>query len=137
MSISNIHIKIPTNQKQNRPTPIKQAFAQHCYTTRSQSEKKLWRKLRKMKLGYKFFPQFVIGGFIADFACSELGLIIEVDGLYHQPEQDKIRDNALIPYGFHTLRFKNDEVMQNMEEVLIKIKQIIQFKEGTRKLGDI
>ena len=49
----------------------------------------LWDKLRNKKEGYKFRRQHIIGRFIADFVLSEKGLIIEVDGNYHQlPEMN-------------------------------------------------
>ena len=46
----------------------------------TKSETILWnRLLRKKHLGVKFTRQKPIGRFVADFYCSELSLIIEVD----------------------------------------------------------
>ena len=85
----------------------------------------LWDKLRNKKEGYKFRRQHIIGQFIADFVCLEKGLIIEVDGNYHQlPEMkfsDQERTRALKELGFDVLRFNNDEIIYNSESVLKQI----------------
>ncbi|MEO8405319.1 MAG: methylmalonyl-CoA mutase family protein, partial [Chitinophagaceae bacterium] len=89
------------------------------------AENILWDKLRAKKEGYKFRRQHIIGQFIADFVCLKKGLVIEVDGNYHQlPEMqfsDKERTSALKELGFDVLRITNDEVTHNLEEVLNKI----------------
>jgi methylmalonyl-CoA mutase len=85
----------------------------------------LWDKLRNKKEGYKFRRQHIIGRFIADFVCLKKGLIVEVDGNYHQlPEMkfsDEDRTKALKELGFDVLRFNNDEIIYNSENVLKEI----------------
>jgi methylmalonyl-CoA mutase len=85
----------------------------------------LWDKLRNKKEGYKFRRQHIIGQFIADFVCLSKGLVIEVDGNYHQlPEMkfsDKERTRALKELGFDVLRFNNDEIIHDSENVLKQI----------------
>lgn len=98
-----------------------------------ESEKILWNKLlRKKYLGYKFTRQKPIQRFIADFYCSELSLIIEVDGGSHliKKETDILRDKYLKCCGIQTLRIDNDDVLNNIE----KVEKII--RELLRQLAD-
>ena len=92
----------------------------------TKEEKILWLKLRDSKLGYKFKRQHSIGGYILDFYCSECKLIIEIDGSSHTQfeaiEYDKIRDVYFKELGYKTVRFLNKEVRDNVEGVLIRIK---------------
>ena len=85
----------------------------------------LWEKLRNKKEGYAFRRQHIIGQFIADFVCLSKGVVIEVDGNYHQlPDMkftDKERTIALNKLGFDVLRFNNDEILYNSENVLKQI----------------
>ncbi|HEX5150878.1 MAG TPA: methylmalonyl-CoA mutase family protein [Parafilimonas sp.] len=85
----------------------------------------LWDKLRNKKEGYKFRRQHVIGQFITDFVCLSKGLAIEVDGNYHQlPEtklSDKERTEVLNSLGFEVLRFTNEEITYDLQNVITKI----------------
>ncbi|HBT40703.1 MAG TPA: endonuclease domain-containing protein, partial [Rhodospirillaceae bacterium] len=48
------------------------------------AERRLWRALRNRQLdGHKFRRQHPIPPYVADFACVERGLIVEVDGGQH------------------------------------------------------
>ena len=60
---------------------------------------------------------------MADFACVERGLIVEVDGGQHseRAEADAVRTRALQARGFRVLRVWNNEVMANLEGVLAVI----------------
>jgi len=73
----------------------------------------------------KFRRQHAIGDYIADFICLEISLIIEVDGEYHnseeQQEKDTIRTKYLNEQGFYVLRFTNNEVINQTEWVLKSI----------------
>ena len=71
--------------------------------------------------------QYVIGDYVVDFACIDDGLIIEVDGGYHfigdQPVEDAIRQRYIEQNGFHVMRFTNEEVLFDVENVLTQIEQ--------------
>ncbi len=97
----------------------------------TKAEDKLWQQLRNNKLGVKFRRQHPIDLFIADFVCLEKKLIVEVDGDIHgfQKEYDEGRTIELNKNGFEVIRFSNDEVINNTESVLNKIKKEI----GNRK----
>ncbi len=89
----------------------------------TEAEKKLWYYLRNNNLGEKFRRQQLIGTYYVDFICLKKYLIIEVDGGQHYDSaDDKIRDNFFKKEGFTVLRFWNNEVLENIEEVLEKIK---------------
>src|SRR5262245_3061368 len=80
----------------------------------------LWAQLRDRRLGgFKFRRQRPIGFYFADFVCMERRLVVEVDGEPHDltVEHDSIRDAKLMAAGYRVLRFRNDEVRNNLEGV--------------------
>ena len=82
------------------------------------AESKLWRLLRQRQLdGCKFRRQVPIGRYIADLACHEAKLIIEVDGGQHdrQSENEIRRTEFLMGQGYRLLRFWNHDVLANLE----------------------
>jgi very-short-patch-repair endonuclease len=90
------------------------------------AEKILWEKLRNSKLnGLKFRRQHPLDIFIADFYCHQKRLIIELDGGIHDTSEQKEYDDGrafeLEEKGFKILRFKNEEVLNNIEGVLSRI----------------
>ena len=90
------------------------------------AEKILWEKLRREGLGYKFRRQHSIGGYILDFYCVEKRIAIELDGPIHntRKQDDMVRDTYFAELGIKTLRFKNEEVENNLDETV----RIIQNK---------
>ena len=91
------------------------------------AEKILWEEIRANKLGVHFRRQQVIQGFIVDFYCHRVGLVLEVDGDVHdlQKEEDERRERALYALGLRIVRFGNDEVMRGLSVVIDKIEAII------------
>ena len=91
------------------------------------AEKILWQELRGNKLGVHFRRQQVIAGFIVDFYCHKVGLIIEVDGSIHekQVEADAKRDRVIISMGLRVVRFWNWEVERDLFGVLRRIREIV------------
>ena len=91
----------------------------------TKQEKVLWQELKNKKLGYKFRRQHSIGGYVADFYCAESRLVIEIDGSSHnkeiQKEYDSIRDTFLKDLNHAILRFKNEDIDNNLNEVIKKI----------------
>ena len=93
----------------------------------TEAENMLWQHLRGYNLsGFKFRRQHNIERFIVDFYCAKAKLVIEVDGPIHQyqPEEDAIRQEYLESQNLKVLRFKNEDVLNNVNEV---IKQILSF----------
>ncbi|MEW5858090.1 MAG: endonuclease domain-containing protein [Cyanobacteriota bacterium] len=90
----------------------------------TEEEKILWQYLRANRLnGFHFRRQQIIDGFIADFYCHAVKLVIEVDGEIHQQqaEYDAERDKVLSMRGLRLLRIKNEEVRRNIDNVLLDI----------------
>jgi very-short-patch-repair endonuclease len=86
----------------------------------------MWRELRKGQLGgYKFRRQHIIRTFIVDFYCPETKLVIEIDGSVHrnQVEYDQIRENDLSEMGYEVLRFRNEEVVNEISLVLEAVEE--------------
>jgi guanylate kinase len=92
----------------------------------TEAEALLWEYLRGKQLGVRFRRQHPVYDYIPDFVCLTLNLIIEVDGDYHLAEEQKLsdekRDAYLMAFGFHIIRFTNEEVLHNLNNVLNKIK---------------
>ena len=85
----------------------------------------LWHHLRKRPGGLRFRRQFPCRGYVADFACLESRLAIEVDGEAHSmgnnAQRDLKRDSVLREAGFDTLRIPARDVLGNLEGVLTMI----------------
>lgn len=110
------------------PEIIKRAAELRKNTT--PAEQALWEKLRKGQLyGLHFRRQHPIGKFIVDFYCPKLFLIIELDGEIHDKpivdERDKGREHELKQMGLKVLRFKNEEVLNSIDDVLQKIEALV------------
>ncbi len=93
---------------------------------KTKAEDKLWKNLRSRKLNnLKFKRQHPFGEFVLDFYCHEIQLCIEVDGDIHNEkdiiEKDNQRTMALNENGIKVIRFKNEEVIRDIDTVLKKI----------------
>src|SRR5690554_2180656 len=94
----------------------------------TKAEAVLWNALRKKQLGYKFRQQHPIYNYIVDFVCLEKKLIVEVDGEIHKFQLEKDSERELLlkeKKGFHVIRFTNDEVLNNLSDVINKIKSLL------------
>jgi len=92
----------------------------------TEAEKLLWTQLRNKRLyGVKFFRQYSIGPYVLDFYSPTFRLVIELDGSQHseqeQQEYDDNRSEYLKAHDMEVIRFWNNEVMQNIEGVLVRI----------------
>ena len=91
------------------------------------AEKKLWNELRFEKIGVKFRRQHPIADCIVDFFCYEARLIIEVDGSVHddsyQSERDEGRTQFFKDLGLKVIRFRNEEIFENVSDVIKKLKK--------------
>jgi len=93
----------------------------------TQAEKELWNRLNRNQLGVRFKTQHPIDIFIADFYCHVYKLVIELDGAIHeqQIDYDEGRTAELDRFGIKVIRFTNQEVLTDMENVIAKIKKEI------------
>lgn len=93
----------------------------------TEAESVLWIHLKGKKLDVKFRRQHPIDSYIADFVCLDKKLILEVDGKIHdlQQEADEARTERLNELGYEVLRFKNEEVLADIDTVITKISTIL------------
>lgn len=86
-------------------------------------ERTLWSKLRNRQLGGAMFrKQQPIGPYIVDFVCQEHKLVIEADGSQHADNLNDVqRDKWLQDRDYTVLRFWNNDIRENLDEVLIAI----------------
>ena len=107
--------------------PILFEFAKKMRENPTEAEAVLWTYLSNKQQGFRFKRQHPIKYFIADFYCHKAKLVIEIDGGYHQlPEQyeyDKNRDYELEELGLKVLRFTNEQVFFNIENVIKDIEK--------------
>ena len=99
------------------------------YNQLTDAEKKLWEAIRGKKLGVKFRQQHPISVYILDFYCHEVKLVIELDGGYHndpnQKRYDANRTQFLNEIGLNEMRFKNEEVLNNLDKVVERIEHYL------------
>ena len=94
------------------------------------AERALWHKLRNRRLeGLRFVRQYAVGPYIIDFYCPKIRLGIELDGEIHKGQEnrlyDKDREKYLDGLDIKTIRFWNNNVLNNTKEVLDKLQNEI------------
>jgi very-short-patch-repair endonuclease len=106
-------------------------FARDLRARMTEAETRLWFHLRRRELGgRRFRRQHPIGPYIADFACLDAGLVVELDGSQHLLSRtDAQRDACLRRHGFRVLRFWNDEVLLRLEDVLEAILRALEDRD--------
>ena len=90
-------------------------FAERCF----------WNAVKTDRfLGLHFRRQQVIHGFIADFYCEEINLVVEIDGGVHeqQKDYDRLRDCIINQHGIKVIRFPNEDVINHGERVMERLK---------------
>jgi very-short-patch-repair endonuclease len=107
-----------------RANPKSYELARQLRKLPTPAEKRLWIVLRGDKLnGVHFRRQHAIGKYIIDFCSIKSKLAIELDGSQHleQGEYDIQRTAYLGSQGYKLIRFRNDQVMNDIEGVILSI----------------
>jgi len=102
------------------------------------AEKIFWELVRNRQIkGKKFRRQYPITFewndkiryFVADFYCHECKLIIEIDGGIHelQKDYDILRTNIINHFGIKVIRFSNDEVLNEIDNLDFKLKGLLKY----------
>jgi very-short-patch-repair endonuclease len=110
------------------------------------SERLLWQAVRNRKvLGKKFYRQYPImfkymdkeRFFIADFFCYESRLVIEIDGKKHddQKDYDELRTHVINHLGIEVVRFKNDEIDNDLNRVLRRLHGLLSGRTHPKSLS--
>lgn len=100
-------------------------FSKKLRKNMTDEEKTLWFHLRAKRFsGFKFRRQIPINKYIVDLICFSKKLIIELDGSQHLDEinrfNDKVRDEFFKSQGYEILRFYNNQINNDLEDVMIK-----------------
>ena len=111
-------------------TPAIFRMAKELRKNETEAEKILWTKLnRNQMMGLQFRRQHPINMFIADFYCSKIKLVIEVDGSIHDlPENEAYdlgRSEILNDFGITLIRFPNEQIINNIENTINKIEESV------------
>ncbi len=110
-------------------TPRQRTTVRTLRARMTDAELHLWRALRHHQIhGARFRKQHPIGAFVADFACAEHKLVIEVDGGQHADREltDAARTEYLRKKGWRVLRYWNNDVFERREGVLGDIAGVIE-----------
>ncbi len=115
-----------------RPAHEKEAawFAQQLRQEMPWSEARLWLSIRNRATGAKFRRQVPIGTWIADFACLNPKIVIEVDGASHDFRDEEERTAYIESQGFTILRFNNEDIRNNMTNVFDDIVREVERLRG-------
>ena len=116
--------------------PKLKELARQLRQNATKAEVILWQKLKRDQMhGYDFHRQKPIDEYIADFFCNKLRLAIEVDGYSHGIlevwEKDVAKTKRLNELGIYVLRFSDNQVLHDMENVLLVIEDYIEKFEAT------
>ena len=109
------------NQKIN---PKKLELARQFRKNPTESEDAVWQMLRNRQIrNLKWRRQQVIDGFIADFYCAELNVVLEIDGSIHDEEDvkeyDAYRTSVFESKGIRTFRLRNEDCdKQHLTELI-------------------
>jgi very-short-patch-repair endonuclease len=100
--------------------------ASHLRRHRTDAEEKFRQAARNRQIdGFKFRFQHSLLPYIADFACLEAMLIVEIDGGQHDEARDARRTAFLESEGFEILRFWNNDVLTNLDGVIHVVREAL------------
>ena len=105
-----------------------QRNARRLRREQTDAERLLWRHLRGRRMrNAKFRRQHPIGPYFADFCSIERRLVIELDGSQHADLslEDENRTAFLKSRDYRVLRFWNDQVLVDVDEVLKTIDKFL------------
>ena len=119
--------------------PEQKSFRQYLRTHCTRAEQVLWLSLKhRQVLGCKFRRQHGVGKYVLDFFCPELLLAIEVDGASHESREkrahDEQRQAEMEQKGIRFLRFTDDQVLSNCDEVVKAIETEIRKRKSAEPL---
>ena len=107
--------------------PSSTSLARRLRHAPTPAEQRLWTALRGGAVGVKLRRQHPIGRYVADFACVERKLVIELDGGVHhlRTAEDQLRTEALERMGWTVLRLPNDLVLGDLSQALTLIQDAL------------
>ena len=105
-------------------TGAKGWFARELRGLQTDAEQKLWERLRgRRTFGFKFRRQHLLVGYVADFYCPSVQLVVELDGASHVGREayDRERSRIFASFGVAVLRITDAEVAADLASVVARI----------------
>ena len=99
-------------------TPRTTKKARTLRNVMSQTERKVWQRIRGNQLPASFARQVSIGPFFADFAARRIRVVVEIDGPFHESSYDDRRDEYMCALGWKVLRIPAVEVDEDLDRVV-------------------
>ncbi len=113
--------------------------ARHLRRVMTAPEQRLWEILRSLNMGFR--RQVPIGRYVADFALLSSRLVIEVDSAWHDFDDaqlhDATRDAWLTKEGYRVLRFRDQQVFDDRQEVVATILATLPPRGGKGRDGGV
>ena len=113
--------------KNSRMSDDKFALAEKMKANPTRGEAAMWARLEKRRTGYRFGRQVPMLGYIVDFICERLRVVVEVDGPHHdEPEQrahDDKRDRVLKGHGYVTVRIPTE--LTEAQHITATVAQVV------------
>ncbi len=97
----------------------------------TRSERMLWSGLRSRRsAGLRFRRQQPLGRYVADFFCAAAKVVVELDGGSHDRRgpEDRERERYLEQQGLAVLRFPDEQVLVNPNEVVAEIVRVCKLR---------
>jgi len=113
-------------------------YARQNRKSRNFAEISFWMQVNKKKFyGIDFNRQYVIGNYIADFYIRSLGIVIEIDGAYHndRTNYDLQREKYMSSLGILTFRISDYDAKNNLSWALNELKCFIIDHFAVEKQG--
>jgi len=120
--------KVPRSPKRCKTSTANYALQLRNNMTRA--EALFWNRLKKRQKTWEhqFLPQQVVYGYIGDFVCESLQLIVEIDGKVHDRKdvkrRDALRTRRLKKWGYTVVRFRNSDVFSQINLVLSVLEEV-------------
>jgi very-short-patch-repair endonuclease len=124
-------------------TKRKKKFAKKLRRKQTKAERLFWPLCQQLrKEGIVFWRQVVLCGYVVDFWCPKLKLVVEIDGGYHMTEEqqawDKKREQVMKrSLGAQTIRFTNAEVYTDLKKVDEGLRAKIKTRQAYIKLKSL
>lgn len=95
----------------------------------TEAESAFWSLVKGGLLGQRCLRQHIIGDYIVDFLFRKSKVVVEIDGGYHFTEEkqtdDAIRTDWLEHQGYKVVRFTNEQVLCNTDNVLNELNKVL------------
>ena len=105
----------------------------------SYPEKLFLEKLELLNWGQKYsiIREYCVFPYFIDFAFVNEKVVVEIDGSQHlleeRKEKDIRKDKLLTDNGWKVIRISEKEVKTNLDEVMLKIENILNTKASSKK----